>query len=127
MKGTYKQAVEDEEIVPEGRERGPGRRVRRGLSDSIFFTSINESAKVVLIATGTVNQPRARTRVRVWEALSAKLKGISKKLSGQDKSHSSAIFKKSRAPGWVSRLSVQLRLRSRSHSLCVRAPRQALC
>ena len=31
------------------------------------------------------------------------------------------------APGGLSRLSVRLRLRSRSHGLWVRAPRQALC
>ena len=31
------------------------------------------------------------------------------------------------APGWLSWLSVQLRLRSWSHSLWVRAPHQALC
>ena len=31
------------------------------------------------------------------------------------------------APGWLSRLSIWLRLRSRSHSSWVRAPRQALC
>ena len=31
------------------------------------------------------------------------------------------------APGWLSRLSVRLQLRSWSHSLWVRAPRRALC
>ena len=37
------------------------------------------------------------------------------------------IFKILGAPGWLSRLSVRLRLRSSSHGSWVRAPRRALC
>ena len=43
------------------------------------------------------------------------------------KSSSSLIRKRLGAPGWLSRFSVRLRLRSRSHGSWIRAPRRALC